>query len=207
MTPHRVLNPSIMVSWNVRGLNNPIKRNKIFSHLSKLHSQIVYLQETKLLNKDHSRLLRGGFTQCFHSNFNCKSRGAVIIIHRDVHYVETKTITDKNGRFVITQGKLFNRPVVLANVYGPNWDNASFFTTLFSILPDLHSHDLILAGDLNCTLDPALDRSSSKVTSPSKSALCINEFLRACGIVDLWRFNNPTSKQFSFFSPVHQITF
>lgn len=126
------------------------------------------------------------------------------MIHRDVQFVETKTIRDKNGRFVITQGTQFNRPVVLANVYAPNWDNVSFFTTLFSILPDLDSHDLILAGDLNCTLNPAIDRSSTKIASPSKSALCNNDFLKAYGVVDLWRFQNPTSKQFSFFSSVHQ---
>lgn len=197
-------NSTTLVSWNVRGLNNPIKRNKIFSHLNKLHSYIVYLQETKLLIKDHSRLFRGGFTQCFHSEFNSKSRGVAILIHRDVQYTETKTIRDKNGRFVITQGKLFSKPVVLANVYGPNWDNAAFFTALFSMLPDLDSHDLILAGDLNCTLDSSLDRSSSKTITPSKSAYCINEFLKAYGVVDPWRFRYPTSKQFSFFSPVHQ---
>ncbi|KAJ0022349.1 hypothetical protein NQD34_009839 [Periophthalmus magnuspinnatus] len=186
------------------GLNHPIKRNKIFSHLHKLHSRIVYLQETNLLNKDYSRLLRGGFTQCFHSDFNSKSRGVAILIHRDVQYVETKTLKDKNGRYVITQGKLFNRSVILANVYAPNWDNANFFTSLFSLLPDLDSHDLILAGDRNCTLNPALDRSSPKVMIQSKSAQCINDFLEVYGVLDPWRLKHPTSKQFSFFSPVHQ---
>lgn len=80
-----------------------------------------------------------------------------------------------------------------------------FFSSLFSLLPDIDSHDLILAGDLlNCTLNPALDRSTAKVTMLCKSARCINEFLEAYEVVDPWRFRYPKSKQFSFFSPVHQ---
>ncbi len=50
-----------IASWNVRGLNNLIKRNKVFSHLSELKTEIAFLQETHLLNRDQSRLCRGAF--------------------------------------------------------------------------------------------------------------------------------------------------
>lgn len=149
-------------------------------------------------------LQRAGFTQVFHSDFNSKSRGVAILLHRDVQFEESKSIRDKNGRYIIIQGKLFNKPVVLANVYAPNWDDVDFFRNLFSLLPGLDSHELILGGDLNCVLDSVLDRSGSKVTAPNKSASCINTFLQAYGVIDPWRFKHPTSKHFSFFSPVHQ---
>lgn len=125
-------------------------------------------------------------------------------MYKDVQYEVCKTLRDKNGRYIIAQGKLFNKPVILDNVYGPKWDNVDFFSNLFSLLPDLESHDLILAGDLNCTLDPSLDRSSPKAVAVSKSARYINTFLKAYGIVYPWRFKYSSSKQFSFFSPVHK---
>lgn len=50
----------------------------------------------------------------------------------------------------IIQGKLFNRPVVLANMYAPNWDNVDLFSNPFSLLLGLDSHDLIMGGDFNC---------------------------------------------------------
>ena len=55
-------------------------------------------------------------------------------------------------------GKLFSKPVVLANIYGPNWDDSLFFSKLNSILPDLNSHQLILGGDFNCVLHVQLDK-------------------------------------------------
>ena len=195
---------SALVSWNVRGMNHPAKRSKVFSHLNKLKSEIVYLQETKLVNKDHSKLIRGGFTQVYHSDFNAKGRGVAILLHRDVQFEMSHVIKDKHGRYVIVQGKLFNRAVVMANIYAPNWDNVEFFNKIFSILPDLDSHELILAGDLNCILHKSLDRSSTKAFTLNKSARCINAFLEAYGIIDPWRYKHPETKQFSFFSPVHQ---
>lgn len=167
-----------LLSWNVRGLNHPVKRNRVFTHITKLTSEVVYLQETHLLNKDHLKLRTAGFTQIYHSNFNSKSRGVAILIHRKVQFIEEAIVKDKNGRYVIVQGKLFNTPVVLANIYTPNWDNVQFFSDLFSLLPNLDTHNLILGGDLNCVLHPVLGRSSSTITTASKSAQCINSFLQ-----------------------------
>ena len=106
-----------LMSWNVRAINNPAKRSKVFSHLRDQGVEIVYLQETHLLNRDHLKLCRGGFYQVYHSDFNSKGRGVAILIHRNVQFVETTTIKDKHGRYVIVVGKLFNMPVVLAKWY------------------------------------------------------------------------------------------
>lgn len=192
------------VSWNVKGLNHPVKRSKVFSHLKKLKGDIVYLQETHLCPKDHSRLNRDGFSQIFHSTFQSKSRGAAILIRKNVQFVQTNVITDNNGRFVIVQGHLYNTPVILACVYAPNWDNTNFFKNFLSVLPDLNSHQLILSGDWNCVLHSSLDRSAVTSRPLTNSARTINSFIEDYGLVDPWRFKNPLTKAFSFFSPAHQ---
>lgn len=33
-------------SWNVRSMNGPVKRARIFTHLKRLHTEIAFLQET-----------------------------------------------------------------------------------------------------------------------------------------------------------------
>lgn len=44
------------ISWNVKGLNGPLKQARIFNHLKYLKCGIAFLQETHLLIKDHVRL-------------------------------------------------------------------------------------------------------------------------------------------------------
>ena len=114
----------------------------------------------------------------------------------NVQFVSSKVVADINGRYVIVQGRLYNFPVVLVNIYAPNWDSHDFYKHLFSCIPESGTHYLILGGDFNTVLQPSLDR--------SKSAHIIKMFCLSSGVVDLWRFKNPTLGEFSFFSTAHQ---
>lgn len=191
------------ISWNVKSLNHPLKRKKVLSHLEKLNVGIAYLQETHLRTFDHSRLRGGWIGQSYHSNFHHKSRGAAILINKNIPFVVSKVEADSSGRYIIVVGRLYNTPVILANVYAPHWDDSSFFTKFFSQLPNMDTHHLILGGDMNCAMSPDLDRSSSNISVKSKTALSIQSFLNINGMADAWRFLNPKSRDYSFFSPVH----
>lgn len=192
------------LSWNVKGLNHPVKRKKVFSHLKQLRAKIIFLQETHIRNSDTNRLLRWS-GQCFNSSFQAKSRGVSILIDQDIQFEKHDVIPDNYGRYLIVSGKLYNMLVVMVNVYAPNVDDTSFLNRLFSQLPDLNSYQLILGGDFNCWLDPLLDRSSSNPSTVNRSANVINGFLNDFGVSDIWRFMHPNLKEFSFFSPVHHI--
>ena len=150
------------VSWNVKGLNSSVKINKVLNHLRSLSAMVAFLQETHFRRSDHNKLRRSWVGQAYHSTFTCKSRGASIIIHKAIPFKVSHTMADPNGRYIFVSGKLYNTPLVLANIYGPNWDDDGFFRKLFSAIPDLESHYLILGGDFNFCLVPTLDRSSKK---------------------------------------------
>ena len=191
------------ISWNVKSLNHFVKRKKVLSHLEKLNVGIAYLQETHLRTVDHSRIRGKWIGQSYHSKFDSKSRGAAILINKNVPFVMSKVETDSSGRYIIVVGRLYNTPVILANVYAPHWDDSSFFQKFFPLLPNMNTHHLILGGDMNSALSPSLDRSSSRTMTMSKTAHAIRLFLNTNGISDAWRFRNPTTKCYSFFSPVH----
>lgn len=116
-----------LASWNVKGLNHPVKRRKVFSHLKQLKTEIAFLQETHIRSSDNSRLLSGWLGQGFHSSFQAKARGVSILIRQDVSFELHNMASDKFGRYVIISGKLYNTPVVLVNVYAPNIDDVAFF--------------------------------------------------------------------------------
>ena len=45
------------VSWNVKGLNGPVKRDRIFSNIKALRAEVIFLQEMHLRNIDHIGLV------------------------------------------------------------------------------------------------------------------------------------------------------
>lgn len=190
-------------SWNCRGFNNPVKRSKVLHHLQHMGAKIIYLQETHLRVSDQTRLKASWIGHTYHSSFQGRSRGVAIILHKSIPFVCSNVIADPNGRYLIVSGIMFNTPVLLVNIYGPNWDDDGFFKTLFSTLPDISSHFLILGGDFNCWLDPKLDRSSTRHCISSRSARVIQSFKDQFALSDPWRFFNPSGKEYSFFSNVH----
>lgn len=190
-------------SWNIRGANNPVKRGKVLNHLKSLHSDITFLQETHLKNNCHNRLKAKWVKEIYHTSFSTKARGAAIIIKKGIPFIHNSTIADKDGRYIIVSGEIYNTSLTLVNVYAPNMDNPAFFKKVFSLLPNLSQTMLIIGGDFNTPLDPFLDRSASRKIPKNNSSVLINSFLKSMNLIDLWRFTNPSGRDYSFFSAVH----
>lgn len=192
------------ISWNVRGLNGPVKRTRVFSHLKRLNTEIAFLQETHLRSQDHSLLRKTWVGQAYHSNFSCRARGTAILIHKKILFTASEIISDPQGRYIIVAGHLFHTPVALVNVYAPNWDDPDFFKKILTLLPNLNTHLLVFGGDMNCVIDTTLDRSNPKTTQMSKMSRELSNIMCQLGCADPWRFFNPSKKEFSCFSHVHQ---
>ena len=184
-------------------MNAWLKRQKIWSYLQQLKSDVVFLQETHLKNNHVNYLRKSWVGQVFHSQFNAKARGTAILISKNIPFQVKKVISDAHGRFVIVSGQLFNSLVTLVNVYAPNYDDCNFFTKLFSTIPGEDNYNLIIGGDFNCVLNTVLDRSSTRTQSLTKSAKVINDLMLQNGVSDIWRFKFSDKKAFSFFSNVH----
>lgn len=69
-----------LVSWNVKSLNHPVKRKKVFAHLEGFGADVAFLQETHLHISYHGRLKDRWVVQTHRTNFNSKARGCAIII-------------------------------------------------------------------------------------------------------------------------------
>ena len=109
------------ISWNTKGLNHINKRNRVLSHLRSLDVNIAFLQETHLRTSNHNRLRKVWVGQLYHSIFEGKSRGAAILINNNTPFIMQKVTADHLGRSVVVTGTLYNVPLILANVYAPNY--------------------------------------------------------------------------------------
>jgi len=79
---------------------------------------------------------------------------------------------------------------VLINAYAPNKDKdqVNFFNKLISILQNetLDSVDnIMLGGDLNCPLDPLLDKKGRAITKRKSVISCVEDFRGKLDLVDI----------------------
>lgn len=108
-----------IVTLNVNGLHNPIKRSKIIAKMKREKLQVVFWQETHL-SLEHEKLRKLGFQNTYYSSHkSAHRRGVAILIPNAVNFEFISEVKDKEGRFVLIKGKLDNQEVTLLNVYAP----------------------------------------------------------------------------------------
>lgn len=190
-------------SWNVNGINEPVKRGKVLSHLKVLQADVIFLQETHLKKDMHGKIRAKWIGQVFHSKFPSKARGAAIVRRKNVPFLHKTTIADNEGRFIMVIGEIQSTPITLLNIYGPNRDEPEFFRKTLNLIPDISTTNLILGGDFNLVLDTYLDRSSTQRIPLPKASIFLNTFISNSGLIDIWRILNPSGREYSFHSGVH----
>lgn len=63
---------------------------------------------------------------------------------------------------------------------------------------------MIWGGDFNCYLDPHLDRLSSAPAPNIVAVQTLNNLMRSKKVVDIWRLQQPSDCDYSFYSHVHK---
>lgn len=174
-----------MVSWKVKGLGNVIKRGKVFRHLKSLSADVIFLQETHVRATEQRKLRCSWISQVYQSAFTSHARGVAILFKKSVPFQLDLLTTDPNGRYIIVSGTINSFPLTFLNIYSPNIDNPNFFKDVFNLLPDASSTNIIIGGDLNCYLDPYLDRLSSRPPPNIASVQTLNNLIKSRNIVDI----------------------
>lgn len=109
-----------IVTLNVNGLHNPIKRSKIILKMKKEKLQVIFWQVTHLSALEHEKLKKLAFQNTYYSSHGSgRRRRVAILIPNTVTFEFILEIKDKEGRFVLVEGKLDNKDVTLLNVYAP----------------------------------------------------------------------------------------
>lgn len=108
-----------LVSYNVHGLNHPIKRRKVLSQLKNLKCSNALLQETHLVEDEYKKLKREWVNQVFHASYG-KKRGVAILIHKSLPFSVESVIKDNMGRYVMVIGSVGDMAILVLNIYAPN---------------------------------------------------------------------------------------
>ena len=95
------------ISYNIRGISNPIKTKKKLGQLKKLHCSVVLIQKTHLSETEHLKLKREWVDQVYSASCGrTKKRGVAILFHKSVYYNNEKIFQDDEGRYVMVIGTI-----------------------------------------------------------------------------------------------------
>ena len=187
-----------IVSANVRGIRQTLKRIDIWNKLKELNANIVLLQETHLMKKDLNDVRKEWNIEFILSDYNTNSRGVAILIQPNFEYKLTHIYSDKTGRYQIITMDIANKfSITLTNIYGPNQDDPELLKEIFHKSNELQSDFVIYAGDWNVALDD-IDRYNYKSERNSKNIAQIKEQMRTNNLIDIWRLQNPDGKRFTW---------
>ena len=104
---------------------------------------------------------------------------------------------DSQGRWVICDITTEMGTYSIINVYGCNTDNVTPFEEICNALENKPIENLIMGGDFNFVMDPAID-SKCRTDSHPKSREIIKRMTEILDLNDIWRTLNPDKTQFTW---------
>lgn len=189
-----------ILSLNVRGLRNSLKRKAIFLYLKQFNTDFYFLQECHSLREDRNLWRSQWGLDMWMSHGSSSSAGVCILLHGFKGKV-LSVDCDPNGRYVCLLIEISNRKIIITNVYGTNQqkENEIFFSQLEKhILLLLNNHPnsyLIFGGDFNMVVDNNIDRWPPK---SNNSNSYLKMFMQRFSLVDSWRETHPSQKSFTW---------
>lgn len=191
-----------IVSLNVRGINNKVKRLSIFDWARKKNFDVIMLQECYCSEDDMTAWSDEWGGTCIFAHGSKHSKGTMMMFKPGFDIEILEELIDKEGRYIIARVLIQGEPFNLINVYAPNTmrDKHIFFLHLKE---EIESHDiddgnLIIGGDWNTIQDGKLDKKGGKELHCETVTKSMTELLDQLDLTDVWRLRNPKSSRFTF---------
>uniref|UniRef100_A0A8C0RR10 RNA-directed DNA polymerase n=1 Tax=Canis lupus familiaris TaxID=9615 RepID=A0A8C0RR10_CANLF len=189
-----------IVTLNVNGLNDPIKRHRISDWIKKQDPSICCLQETHFRQKDTYSLKIKGWRTIYHSNGPQKKAGVAILISDKLKFTPKTAVRDEEGHYIILKGSIQQEDLTILNIYAPNVGAAKYINQLLTKVKKYLDNNTLILGDFNLALS-TLDRSSKH--NISKETRALNDTLDQMDFTDIYRTLHPNSTEYTFFSSAH----
>ena len=195
-----------ILSLNVRGLNSAFKRSKVLELLKRKNVDVALLSETHLKPTDVRRMQNKHYRLVASSGDGSKTKGVMILMKRRLNLAIEKISSNNSGRLAYCGVSIQGKKVAFASIYAPTSFDPSYFPWLTKELLCLSNYSLIVGSDMNTFFDHNLDRSNPSVThSQALSSNALKNFAKDINLVDIWRVQNPTARDYTYFSPYHKM--
>ena len=195
LTMHKFTRYDIL-SLNVRGIRDQLKRRSIFAYLKDHSPKIIFLQETYSEPCDEMIWKSEWGGEIFFSHGTKHSKGVCILIHPSLRSKIDYVFKSNTGRMVLITMEFNSPKLSLCNVYAPNnqSEQLNFLQELNNVLIDKSElSTLIVGGDWNCTLTKK-DKVGGAVWKPSNYRNLLLTTMEAFDLVDIQRVRSQLRK-------------
>jgi exonuclease III len=136
-----------LISFNISGLNSPIKRHRLTDWLHKQVPTFWCLQETHLRETDRYYLRVKVWKTFFQANGLKKQAGVAILILNKIEFQPKVIKKDKEGHFILIKVKNYQDELSVLSIYAPNARAAKFINeTLVKLKAHIAPYKIIM-GD------------------------------------------------------------
>ena len=191
-----------ILSLNVRGIRDQLKRRSIFAYLKDHSPKIIFLQETYSEPSDEMIWKSEWGGEIFFSHGTKHSKGVCILIHPTMQSKIDCIFNSNTGRMVLIAMEFNSLKLSLCNVYAPNnqSEQLNFIQELNNVLMDKSElSTLIVGGDWNCTLAKK-DKVGGSDWKPSNYRNLLLTTMETSDLVDIQRVRPPQLRKYSYVS-------
>ena len=189
-----------ILSLNVRGIRDLIKRRSIFSFLKDFKANIYFLQETYSGLKDEIIWKNEWGGEIFFSHGTNHSKGVCILINPTIHCQVDYCYSNESGRIVLIRITFGSKKLSLCNIYAPNnqTNQLEFMQELNNCITDkTELSALIVGGDWNCTLSKK-DKIGGTVWAPTNYRNLLITTMDMFDLIDIQRVRHPKLRKFTY---------
>ena len=174
----------------------------MFQWLKKSYKGITLLQETHATVNTEKEWIKQWGQHIEFSHGTPGSRGVAILFDNEHEYEILNIDKDSDGRFLLIDVNIEDQNFILINVYAPTKDNLDaqllFLDFLAEKLNTFVDRNIIIGGDFNICINPAIDKKGGKIEQQTKSAKSIINLLENFNLADVWRILNEENKRFTW---------
>ena len=196
-----------IVTLNVRGLRDDMKRRYFFHYFHKIKADIVFLQEVHSTREIAQYWSSQWGSKIYFSHGSANSKGVAILCKKTLNYEIHNLCNDDNGRFMILYCTINNHKVLLANVYAPNDDDPQFISAFVKEVTKFTPEYHIIGGDFNLVLDPTIDRQGQTSSTHKHTLQRLQDFMNAHELIDIWRETHLDKLEFTWYRMKPKPTF
>ena len=148
MTMAEKLDKVKVLSANCRGLKDKSKRYDVLNYFKNMEADIICLQDTHLTEQDVSEVKMMWDCDFLLHGIHSNARGVAIFFSNKFEYKILNKYTYEEGNVLIIDIEIRDMKLKIVNIYGPNNDDPTFYSTLTEQFQSSEYDYLIWCGDL-----------------------------------------------------------